>query len=441
MNKRFRPRAVLWVAILAIGGLSGCWSAALSPRSTNACADCAPSSSWYSWCRYNQTYDDIVTGFSARRLASAALADLRRSCQMSFSQDYQRGFTQAFIDTANGRRTGVPAVAPSRYWQAYYRTPAGQLAVEDWFNGYGQGLEAAMQSCLPSSNQIWVRGGDCATYCQLSQQPGYSQLTPWAQRTKPGCQRHRGGRCPAGCRGDVTIGQTDGTPQNPAADSAASPASLTQNSFVPAAARLDALFTADAADRGEPPANSPAGRGAPATFIAQPAVMSNGPYAGPAIPGSAGAVVPGFYSGTAPGEQLSSVADWAPVPQRATVPSRSAYQPAEPRSSASRSIRGELNDTPSRSGPLRPLANDRDSQSAARPREIPESSVAPLPTRYPQEASPGGPWQNALSDQAHGRPTGSPPTYESRTVPRDIPESSNGPARSRGGFKPADWDR
>ena len=74
-------------------------------------------------------------------LRRAELDDYR--CE-PFSQDYQEGFIDGYVDYLEGGGTGEPPLLPPRrYWNAAYQTYAGHQAAEQWFAGYRHGAQCA----------------------------------------------------------------------------------------------------------------------------------------------------------------------------------------------------------------------------------------------------------------------------------------------------------
>jgi hypothetical protein len=56
---------------------------------------------------------------------------------------YREGFTQAFVDLAEGGDGTPPGVPPERYWWCLYRSSCGQRFAEEWFAGYDAGVGTA----------------------------------------------------------------------------------------------------------------------------------------------------------------------------------------------------------------------------------------------------------------------------------------------------------
>lgn len=70
------------------------------------------------------------------------------------SRDFRYGFQQAFLDIANGGSGALPAVPPSRYWTAAYRTTWGHNKAREWFEGYEAGANAAKCSALREAQSV-----------------------------------------------------------------------------------------------------------------------------------------------------------------------------------------------------------------------------------------------------------------------------------------------
>ena len=102
-------------------------------------------------CRYHRPLDDCHTTLSARRCASQALSGWE-------NRDYQRGFTQAFVDVALGRTGEAPPVPPQRYWSVCFRSDCGQGRAADWYAGYREGASLALANCQEVCRTIPTSG-------------------------------------------------------------------------------------------------------------------------------------------------------------------------------------------------------------------------------------------------------------------------------------------
>ena len=70
-----------------------------------------------------------------------------KSWRRTFSVDYARGFEDGFVDFLDAGGTGhPPPLPPRRYWRSKYQSPDGQLATQQWFSGYQDGVLAAQAS-------------------------------------------------------------------------------------------------------------------------------------------------------------------------------------------------------------------------------------------------------------------------------------------------------
>jgi hypothetical protein len=54
------------------------------------------------------------------------------------------------------RRPSPPIIPPPKYWNAFYRSSAGQGYVDDWFDGYDAGLDWGRQSGVCGFNEIYL---------------------------------------------------------------------------------------------------------------------------------------------------------------------------------------------------------------------------------------------------------------------------------------------
>ncbi len=139
--------------------LGGC--SLLGPR----CSDCIPPKTSASC--YNTFQDKMVTKGTAKQCAARDLKQFYgKSCQPS--KHFADGFQEAYVDLALGKIAAVPAVPPSKYWTAYYRSCEGVPAVQDWFAGYEAGLQTGADRGVSRFNRVansWSAptGPACAT--------------------------------------------------------------------------------------------------------------------------------------------------------------------------------------------------------------------------------------------------------------------------------------
>ena len=154
------PRGiVLWAAFIA--GLCGCQSA----TGWQECADCVPpKTACYG---YKPGPDNLVIKLTASDCADDALKDMKKNCGKP-SKDFEAGFRQAYVDLAMGRPALTPPVPARKYWNAYYRSCAGQAAVAQWFEGYRSGLDYGAGSGVSQFNRVassWTAEPTDAALC------------------------------------------------------------------------------------------------------------------------------------------------------------------------------------------------------------------------------------------------------------------------------------
>jgi hypothetical protein len=118
--------------LLLVLALSGCCG-----LGDGACGSCGPLVCWES-CKYCRCVDDIHTDIAARKCACQALSNCPQS-----SCDFDRGFTQAYVDLAHGATGALPPVPPERYWSVCFRTCGGHSRARDWYAGYSAGVASA----------------------------------------------------------------------------------------------------------------------------------------------------------------------------------------------------------------------------------------------------------------------------------------------------------
>ncbi len=127
------------------------------------CSDCVPPKS-ISSC-YQSWSDRWVTKNTAKGCAARDLKQFYGK-ECAPSKHFAEGFQEAYVDIALGKIAAVPAVPPSKYWNAYYRSCEGSLAVQDWFAGYEAGLETGAQRGVSQFNRV---------------------LSSWSDGPGPGC--------------------------------------------------------------------------------------------------------------------------------------------------------------------------------------------------------------------------------------------------------------
>lgn len=141
------------ITSLSLAGCLGLLAGGCATVSPEGCIDCTPSQ-MHLHHEYTPWIDDHLTRHTAKKCACRHLAAYSSTCNQPVTKDFRRGFEQAFVDVAMGAPQAVPAVAPSRYWQAYYRSGAGRPLVEEWFDGYATGLDYATRSQAADLNRV-----------------------------------------------------------------------------------------------------------------------------------------------------------------------------------------------------------------------------------------------------------------------------------------------
>jgi hypothetical protein len=103
--------------------------------------------------------DYYVTRQTAERCAFNSLKTYKRQYGRPVSHHFKMGFITAYEDIALNKRPSPPIVPPSKYWNAYYRSPAGQPCVDDWFAGYDAGLEMGRNGSVAQFHEVYMRRG------------------------------------------------------------------------------------------------------------------------------------------------------------------------------------------------------------------------------------------------------------------------------------------
>ena len=128
-------------------------------RSCRRCDDCIPhrpfTSDYYPECDY------LITEHTAQRCAFRGLSDYRAESGQRVSHHFKMGFIAAYEDLALNRRPVPRVVPPPKYWNAYYRSRAGQPCVDDWFAGYEAGLDMGWDCGVSRFHEVDLRRGGC----------------------------------------------------------------------------------------------------------------------------------------------------------------------------------------------------------------------------------------------------------------------------------------
>jgi hypothetical protein len=68
--------------------------------------------------------------------------------------DYRDGWKQGYLDLSRGQCDELPALPPQKYWSAFYQTPEGQVCIEQWYQGWRDGADAAKACGAPEWHRI-----------------------------------------------------------------------------------------------------------------------------------------------------------------------------------------------------------------------------------------------------------------------------------------------
>jgi hypothetical protein len=115
--------------------------------------DCRPSE--YGQDSYHcSKFDEKALESKLRECAAQALFVIEEVTHQEFSDDFEDGFEQAFVDLSQNRKGVTPAVPPPRYWHAYYRAPHGRRHVYDWYAGYELGTQEAFRAGIHTWTEV-----------------------------------------------------------------------------------------------------------------------------------------------------------------------------------------------------------------------------------------------------------------------------------------------
>lgn len=163
-------RGPVWLPMLLVLACGGCMlpcaggscqpgpAGSMAGCSTAGCAtgECKPGL-MLSWAKHCPGLDDWVTTQTAMKCARSQLWQMQWQSKCTFSKDFEAGFIQAWVDLSQGGTGETPAVAPSRYWSAWYRSGEGHQKADEWFNGYRNGAQTG-RSQLHALRQIAASG-------------------------------------------------------------------------------------------------------------------------------------------------------------------------------------------------------------------------------------------------------------------------------------------
>lgn len=89
--------------------------------------------------KYWPSLDEWSTNQTAKNAAGRTLFMQQLRTLKFYGGDYKDGFTQAYVDIANGGNGECPPIPPPRYWNAFYRSQCGEQYTNQWFDGYRAG--------------------------------------------------------------------------------------------------------------------------------------------------------------------------------------------------------------------------------------------------------------------------------------------------------------
>ncbi len=156
--------ATLLLAITSAAALTGCracWIDRVNERPLkygslrDKLSYSSDGPSGYRPCYHCGPVDGLRDWKSVRHAAlSSANQALSEQFNGELSRDFKYGFQQAFIDVANGGNGTLPAIPPSRYWSAPYRTTWGHNKARNWFEGYQAGANTAKCCAMREAQTI-----------------------------------------------------------------------------------------------------------------------------------------------------------------------------------------------------------------------------------------------------------------------------------------------
>lgn len=146
------------------------------------------------WCaphhHYKPVVDNLITWHTAKHCASRDLQQLRRNRKFRVTNDFAHGFREAYNDIALGRDQSIPPVPPQKYWYAYFRSPAGQRHIDEWYEGYRTGLAMGRDGGVDQFNEVAMNWDPGLPRSAVAADPagqfaGGSMLPPHATQGPP----------------------------------------------------------------------------------------------------------------------------------------------------------------------------------------------------------------------------------------------------------------
>lgn len=118
------------------------------------CSDCIPHQpigfGYKEWCDYH------VTEHTAHLCAFRSLRQYKKECGHPINYHFRSGFIAAYEDLALNRQPSPPAYPPPLYWNAYYRSCAGEPCIDEWYAGYEAGLDIGQNSGVSKFNEAYI---------------------------------------------------------------------------------------------------------------------------------------------------------------------------------------------------------------------------------------------------------------------------------------------
>jgi len=106
-------------------------------------------------------HDWMVLNFRFKGWAAKAWTEtVASSPEHHYSIDYERGFKEGFRDYIECGGNGEPPAVPTQcYRTACFRTPQGQQAIQEWYDGFRHGSLVARESGLRETILVPMASG------------------------------------------------------------------------------------------------------------------------------------------------------------------------------------------------------------------------------------------------------------------------------------------
>ena len=70
-----------------------------------------------------------------------------KPCSSNPWSHYSKGWRRGYTDVLLGGDGACPPVPPACYWSPKFQCEYGEIAIQDWFQGYADGAQAGLNSC------------------------------------------------------------------------------------------------------------------------------------------------------------------------------------------------------------------------------------------------------------------------------------------------------